>query len=424
MRFLFIHQNFPAQFKFLAPALAADKNNQVLALHMRADLPEVWQGVKTYRYGAKRGTTANIHPWVIDMETKVIRGEAAFQAALQLKQNGFTPDLIVAHCGWGESLFVKDVWPTAKLAIYSEFYYHANGADVGFDPEFPTSLADQCRIRVKNTNNLLHFEVADAGISPTYWQASTFPEAFRSKITVVHDGIDTKAIQPNPDVQLNFTNSKNQPVSFNRNDEIITFVARNLEPYRGYHIFMRALPQILQQSPNAKVLIIGADGVSYGKEAPKGQTWKNIFLDEVKDQLDLSRVFFLGQVPYAQFISLLQLSKVHIYLTYPYVLSWSLLEAMSAGCSIVASDTPPLKEAIVDGETGRLVNFFDGKALANVVTELLRDRQQAERLSKNARAFAVANYDLQGICLPKQLAWVNGLMSNKTADSRAHKVTV
>ncbi|MBP8020703.1 MAG: glycosyltransferase, partial [Agitococcus sp.] len=338
MHILFVHQNFPAQFKHLAPALAKDPNNQVVAMTMRPNQPASWQGVRLVAYGAKRQSTPNIHAWVTDIEAKVIRGEAAFHCAQALKASGFTPDVIIAHCGWGESLFLKDVWPQAKLAIYSEFYYHARGADVGFDPEFPSQITEDCRIRVKNLNNLLHFEVADAGLSPTHWQASTFPEPFRSKITVIHDGIDTQAITPNAAVSLSL-NTAHGAITLTRQDEVITFVARNLEPYRGYHIFMRALPEILRQRPHANVLIIGGDGVSYGKNAPNGQTWKEIFLREVREQLDMSRVFFLGQVPYPQFIGLLQLSRVHIYLTYPYVLSWSLLEAMSAGCTIIASDT-------------------------------------------------------------------------------------
>ena len=410
MHILFVHQNFPAQFKHLAPALAKDPNNQVVAMTMRPNQPASWQGVRLVAYGAKRQSTPNIHAWVTDIEAKVIRGEAAFHCAQALKASGFTPDVIIAHCGWGESLFLKDVWPQAKLAIYSEFYYHARGADVGFDPEFPSQITEDCRIRVKNLNNLLHFEVADAGLSPTHWQASTFPEPFRSKITVIHDGIDTQAITPNAAVSLSL-NTAHGAITLTRQDEVITFVARNLEPYRGYHIFMRALPEILRQRPHANVLIIGGDGVSYGKNAPNGQTWKEIFLREVREQLDMSRVFFLGQVPYPQFIGLLQLSRVHIYLTYPYVLSWSLLEAMSAGCTIIASDTQPLKEAIVDHQTGRLVDFFDTVALAKTVCEVLENPQEAQRLGENARAFAQANYDLQSVCLPKQLAWVNTLVT-------------
>ena len=408
MQILFVHQNFPAQFKHLAPALAADSNNQVLAMTMRANQPASWQGVRLIGYGAKRQSTPNIHPWVTDIEAKVIRGEAAFHTAQALKTSGFTPDVIIAHCGWGESLFLKDVWPQAKLAIYSEFYYHAKGADVGFDPEFPSAAAEDCRIRVKNLNNMLHFEVADAGISPTHWQASTFPEPFRSKITVIHDGIDTKFITPNPLVKLSFQTPQGT-TTLTRDDEIITFVARNLEPYRGYHIFMRALPEILRNRPHAKVLIIGGDSVSYGKSAPDGKTWKDIFLNEVREQLDLDRVFFLGQVPYPQFIALLQLSRAHIYLTYPYVLSWSLLEAMSAACTIIASDTPPLKEAIIDHHTGRLVDFFDTTALVKTISEVLGSPQEAQRLGENARVFAQENYDLQAVCLPKQLAWVKQL---------------
>eukprot|EP01041_Mallomonas_annulata_P026946 gene26946-48413_t len=179
MNILFIHQNFPGQFKFLAPALVS-QGHTVRAMTMQATEAKTWEGVELIRYGANRGTTPNIHPWVSDFETKTIRGEACFRAALKLKAEGVNPDVIIAHHGWGESLFLKDVWPHAKLGIYCEFFYHPQGADVGFDPEFPAKdEGDICRLRLKNLNNLLHFEVADTGISPTHWQASTFPEPFR-----------------------------------------------------------------------------------------------------------------------------------------------------------------------------------------------------------------------------------------------------
>lgn len=406
MNILFIHQNFPGQFKFLAPALAADPGHTVTAMTMQKVTATEWQGVKLVPYAASRGTTPNVHPWVSDFETKTIRGEACFRAALKLREQGFIPDVIIAHPGWGESLFLKDVWPKARLGIYGEFFYHPEGADVGFDPEFPASdPGEVCRLRLKNLNNLLHFEIADAGISPTHWQASTFPEPFRSKITVVHDGIDSAAIAPNPNITLTLDGKQ----TLTRRDEIITFVNRNLEPYRGYHVFMRALPRILAARPNARVLIVGADDVSYGARAPEGRKWKDIFLDEVKDRLDMGRVHFLGTIPYEHFIPLLQLSTVHVYLTYPFVLSWSLLEAMSVGCAIVASDTQPLREAIRHDETGRLVDFFDPTGLAEQVCALLDDPPARARLGANARAFAQANYDLRTVCLPKQLAWVKKL---------------
>lgn len=406
MRILCIHQNFPGQFKHLAPALVA-AGHEVVAFTMQPNPPPAWQGIRLVGYKASRGTTPNVHPWVADFETKTIRGEALFRAALQVKAAGFSPAVIIAHPGWGESLFVKEVWPQAKLAIYCEFFYHAEGADVGFDPEFPPrDVGEPCRLRLKNLNNLLHFEVAAAGISPTHWQASTFPEPFRAKITVVHDGIDTEVAAPNPQVSLTL----NHNLTLTGNDEIITFVNRNLEPYRGYHIFMRALPAILRARPRARVLVVGDDGVSYGAAPPAGQTWKEIYLAEVKEQLDLSRVHFLGNVPYHHFMALLQLSTVHLYLTYPFVLSWSLLEAMSVGCAIVASNTQPLQEAIRHDESGRLVDFFAVAELAAQVCDLLADPAARQRLGAAARAFAIANYDLRGVCLPKQLAWVEGLV--------------
>lgn len=408
MKILFIHQNFPGQFKYLAPALV-QQGHTVVGMTMQKTDAKDWQGVQLYRYAAKRGTTPNVHPWISDFETKAIRAEACFRAALKLKADGFTPDVIVAHHGWGESLFLKDVWPNAKLAIYCEFYYHPHGADVGFDPEFPaTDEGEVCRLRLKNLNNLLHFEVASAGISPTHWQASTFPEPFRSKITVVHDGIDTASLAPNPNVSLTL----NGNLVLTKRDEVITFVNRNLEPYRGYHIFMRALPEILKRRPKARVMIVGADDVSYGARPANGQKWKDIFAKEVRPLIsdaDWSRVHFLGHVPYTVFIPLLQLSSVHVYLTYPFVLSWSLLEAMSVGCAIVASDTQPLHEAIKHNETGRLVDFFDVPKLVDEVCGLLDDPDNRARLGANARGFAQANYDLQTVCLPRQLEWVQTL---------------
>jgi len=417
MKLLFLHQNFPGQFKHLAPALAA-QGHEVVALTLQKVPETTWQGVRVIPYAVARGTSPTVHPWVADFETKVIRAEAAFRAMLALKAQGFAPDAVIAHPGWGESLFVKEVWPATKLGIYCEFFYHPHGADVGFDPEFPSTdpEGEACRLRLKNLNHLLHFDVADAAISPTHWQASTFPEPFRAKITVVHDGIDTDAIAPNPSVSLTLTTQAGGEIMLTRHSEVITFVNRNLEPYRGYHVFMRALPEILERRPNARVLIVGGNEVSYGaRPDPQrygNRPWRQIFIDEVRPRIadaDWARVHFLGNVPYQHFIPLLQLSTVHVYLTYPFVLSWSLLEAMSAGCAIVASDTQPVREAITHDETGRLVQFFDVAGLASEICALLDDPAARQRLGANARAFAQAHYDLQRVCLPRQLEWVTKL---------------
>lgn len=400
MNVLFIHQNFPAQFVHLAPALAADAKNDVRVLTpSRRPIPK---GVRAHYYTIKRSSSEKIHPWIADLETKTIRGEAAFWAALELKKQGFTPDIIIAHPGWGESLFLKEVWPNAKLALYCEFYYQANGADTNFDPEFlkdDTDLA--CRLKLKNATFDLQLAQADAGISPTHFQRSVFPEQFQSKISVIHDGVNTELVKPNPNVTMQL-NGK----TLTRDDQIVTFVNRNLEPMRGYHVFMRALPEILKQNPKARIVIVGEDDVSYGSKPPAGTTWKEIFLNEVKCQLDMSRVHFVGKLSYPNFIQLLQLSTVHVYLTYPFVLSWSLLEAMSAGCAIVASNTEPVREVIKHNETGLVVDFFDVKAISEQVSYLLRNTVEQQRLGEIARGLILQQYDLR-VCLSKQNILVN-----------------
>ena len=231
---------------------------------------------------------------------------------------------------------------------------------------------------------------------------------------MVHDGIDTRLLAPNPQVSMTVQTLYGDQIKLTRQDEVITFVNRNLEPYRGYHVFMRALPEILRQRPKARVLIVGGDDVSYGSRPPGGQKWKDMFINEVRPQIpdqDWQRVHFLGKVSYPHFIGLLQLSTVHVYLTYPFVLSWSLLEAMSTGCAIVASDTQPVREAIQHDQTGRLVDFFDPAGLAQEVDRLLNDPAARKRLGDNARAFAQAHYDLQTICLPQQIEWVEKLQA-------------
>lgn len=413
LRTLFIHQNFPGQFKNLAPRLAAEPGSTVVAMTLRKEARGIWRGVRLVPYALPRGTTPGVHPWVADFETKVVRGEACLRTALRLRQAGFTPDVIVAHPGWGESMFLKDVWPQARLGIYCEFFYRHDGGDVGFDPEFrDVDETSASRLRLKNLNNLMHFGIADAGLSPTEWQASTFPQAFRPRITVVHDGVDTDALAPNPGVKVELGGARGRRLALGRDDEVITFVNRNLEPYRGYHIFMRALPEILRRRPQARVLIVGGNETSYGAKPPGDMSWRDIFIREVRGQIpdaDWARVHFLGNLAYADFIALLQLSTVHVYLTYPFVLSWSLLEAMSAGCAIVASDTQPLHEAIRHGDTGRLVGFFDVGGLAREVCELLADAPERARLGARARAFARETYDLETVCLPRQLEWVEAL---------------
>ena len=403
MRILFIHQNFPGQFKHLAPALA-QRGHAVRALAMRADTGV--PGVEHIVYTPARAPSKSVHPWLLDTEVKFARAQAVMDACLAMRAQGYSPDVVIAHPGWGESLFIKAVWPGVRLGLYGELYYQADGADMGFDPEFSApSVQDVCRIQGKNINNLMHAELADGWLSPTRWQADTFPPRIRSRITVAHDGIDTARLVPNPNAFVMLNGKRKLSVG----DEVITFVNRNLEPYRGYHSFMRALPVLQQLRPQARVVIVGADGVSYGSAAPGGATWKSVFLNEVRDRVDLSRVHFVGTLPYKDFVSLLQVSMVHVYLTYPFVVSWSLLEAMSLGCAVVASDVAPVREFIEQDVNGRLTSFFDAQALARAVAELLESPEDRARLGAAARASVQGLYDLWQHGLPAQIRWVEAL---------------
>ncbi|WP_136440010.1 glycosyltransferase family 4 protein [Pacificoceanicola onchidii] len=418
MKILLIHQNFPGQYKHLAPALAA-RGHQVVALTCKVKEAQTWKGVRIIPYAVKGSSTKGIHPWLSDFETKLLRATSCYRGAMALKAQGFEPDVICAHHGWGESMFLKDVWPKARLGLYCELYHLTSQPFMNFDPEFPSKNpdADGLRIRMKNLNNRLHEEVMDAGLSPTRFQASSFPAEWQDRITVAHDGVDTDLVVPNPQARL----LVREGLSLGRDDEVITFINRNLEPYRGYHIFMRALPDILKRRPNAHVVLIGGDEVSYGSKPPEGKSWKQIFIDEVRERIpdpDWNRVHFLGRVPYYVYLSMLQVSTVHVYLTYPFVLSWSLLEAMSAECAILASGTEPVREVLTEDETGRMVDFFDKDTLVDRLCALLDDPDARARLGRNARAYVRQRYDLKTVCLPRHLSWVDRLAALEPRPAR------
>ena len=413
MNILFIHQNFPAQFKHLAPALVLQGHNVFAYRVTKKPRPQFISdsGVRILSYTFDQGTTPKIHPWVADFEAKIIRAQACFDFSLSLKNKGFKPDLIIAHPGWGESIFIKKVWPQSKLAIYCEYFYQSEGYDVDFDKEFgPISNDFACRIEIKNLLNVMHFPTVDHAISPTNWQASTYPADFRSKISVIHEGIDTELVKPNSDSFLML----GETINITKNDEVLTFINRDLEPYRGFHVFMRCLPELLRKKKNLKVVIVGGDSVSYGKKPQDCKSWKEKFVAEVKPQMDkdaFSRIYFVGKIPYRIYIKLLQISTVHVYLTYPFVLSWSFLEAMSAGCSIVASNTPPVSEVMTNGSEGYLVDFFDKNEIIRHILLLLDDENKRKYFSQRARELVVSKYDLKTVCLPKQLDWISSISS-------------
>jgi glycosyltransferase involved in cell wall biosynthesis len=398
MKILFVHQNFPGQYLHVARHLGATPGNEVVFITQRTDatLP----GVRNIVYKPQRPITPNIHHYLRETEAGVLNAQNVARVALDLKQSGFVPDVMLAHNGWGELWYLKEVFPNTPLIGYFEFFYRLHGADVGFEPGPELIFDTGPRIRTKNIGNLLALDTADYGQCPTQWQKSLYPQVYQSKLHVIHEGIDTQIVAPNPGVRLTIPNTN---IVLTRDDEVVTYVARNLEPYRGFPSFMRSLPAILKERPNAQVLIVGGDETSYGPGLPNGQTFRQQMLNELETSIDLRRVHFLGKVPYSVFVSILQVSRVHVYLTYPFVLSWSMLEAMSAGCVVVGSRTQPVEEVTRDGDNGLLVDIFKPDDIAGCVIEVLTNSKAYDTIRQHARRTIVEKYDLKTICLPGQL---------------------
>ena len=401
MKVLFVHNNFPGQYQHIARALATDSSIQIAAIG--SSTSQAMSGVNLIRYSLRDVDVSATHPFARRFDMECHRGEQVLYALSSLATSGFVPDIIMAHPGWGETLPLRTIFPDARIILYCEFFYGMRGRDVGFDSEFPETGADgHVALHLKNASSLLALTDCDFGISPTDWQRSTFPKEYQRKISVIHEGIDVDVVKPAPDAVLRLPSGR----ELRRSDEVVTFVARNLEPLRGYHRFMRALPRIMAARPQAQVVVVGGDGTSYGALPPPGTTWKSLFLNEVAKHIDQSRIHFTGRLSYSDYLNALQISSAHVYLTYPFVLSWSLLEALSVGCLVIGSDTDPVRE-VLNSENSLLVPFFDTEQLAERVIEALSFPRRFRSVRAQARRTILDQYDLARICLPKMMAFIH-----------------
>lgn len=398
--YLFLHQNMPGQFLHLCRYLR-DRGNRVAFITQNK--PNQLARVTKVLYEPHRSTAPQTHHYLHSTEGGILNGQAVHRSILNLRNGGFSPDIVIGHCGWGETLFVKEALPEVPLLTFFEFYYRHKGQDFAFDPEYAPTPDATVGLRIKNTINLQSLDACDRGLTPTLWQLSGYPEAFRSKISVIHDGVDTQAIRPDPSASLVLPSGR----VLKAGDKVVTYVARNLEPYRGFHVFMRALPELRRRNPDADIVIVGGEGVSYGQRLPEGDSYKKRLLQEVS--VDPERVHFLGHLPTEHYRAVLQVSAVHIYLTYPFVLSWSMIEAMASGCVVVGSRTPPVEEVITNGSNGLLVDFFDQSGLVDRISAALAHPQDFAGLREAARQTAIARYDLSTVSLPRQLALIDDM---------------
>ncbi|MGZ5503060.1 MAG: glycosyltransferase [Chthoniobacterales bacterium] len=412
MKFLFLHPNFPSQFRDLAAFLARDKRHQVVFITERAEgeLP----GVHKLVYKKVRPPGKATHPYLVGFEQTVLHGQQAYRVGLELKKRGFVPDVIYGHSGFGPTLFMKDLFPQSKLLCQFEWFYHAHGTDADFDRAEPLTPDDEARIRIKNASILIDLHACDAGSCPTHWQKRQFPAEFQSKLHICHEGIDTDYFKPEPARLV----LPRLGLDLSEVKEVVTYVSRGLESYRGFPQFIESMQQLLEARPQCHVVIVGDDRVAYGRKLPNGKTYKEAMLE--KFPLDSARVHFTGLIPYTEYRQVLRASSAHVYLTRPFVLSWSLLEAMATGCLVVASNTEPVREVIEDGANGMLVDFFSPEAITRRVSEALDSNGDLTSLRDNARATVRHRYALRDL-LPERLRWIGRHTPRRTTFVRPAK---
>jgi glycosyltransferase involved in cell wall biosynthesis len=403
MRILFLHNNFPGQYAKLQPFLARTRKAQCAALTLETNKQRI--DIPTARFTPHRTAKADVHPYSRPFENAVLQGQSAYRALKQLQGKGFEPDLILGHTGWGPTMYARDAFPKARMICLLEWFYQARGSDADFlDPASMTE-DNELRIRTRNAAILSDIAAMDWGVCPTQWQKNQFPAKFHDELSVIHDGIDTERCAPNPQASLVIGD-----LTLTAADEVVTYVARGMEPYRGFPQFMEALSKVQKRRPMARAVIIGADRVAYGTQRSDGRTYKQEMLDAVR--LDLSRVHFTGLVPHETFLRAMQISTAHVYLTVPFVLSWSMLEAMSCGALVIGSNTAPVREVIADGHNGLLTGFFDSDALADRICHALEQRAALAEIRTKARQTILDRYALRDM-LPRQLALIDAVMAGR-----------
>lgn len=402
MQILFVHQNHPGQYREVMPRLLREGRHRVAFLTQREVAENQGYPVITYKPDWPKAENPNSYTEMF--ESCVSSGVGAMKAAYALKRRGLDPEIIVGHAGWGELLMLKEVWPNAKVVGYFEYYFIAKGGLINSDPEFPGAPDIASKLISRNANNLLNLIHCDAGYTASEWQRWTHPEAFRSKIEVMHEGIRTDKLTPDHTTPFNL---KINDLLFTRDDELVTYIARNLEPARGFHTMLRALPTLQKARPKCRVAIIGGDSVSYGARLGNGKTFRQLFTEQLGDKVDWSRVHFVGQLPYEGLVKLLQVARCHVYLTVPFVVSWSFLEAMALEKTIVTSDVTPVRQFATDQKTAFMVDFFNPVALAEKVADVLAHRDHYRDIGIAARRDMIERFDFNTRCYPEFLQFLD-----------------
>lgn len=408
MRIVFIHPNFPAQFRHLAERLGRNPENDVRFI--TANPRPEWEiaGVKKIVYKTPPPKDNLTVPHLKRFAENQIRAETVAQVLIQLGRQQFVPDLIIGASGWGATAYVKDIFPKTPFLGYFEWFYHGGSPNVGFAEKKPPGLGKRMALRNKSLPIVSDLTACDHGICPTRWQKAQFPDVFQPKLSVCHEGINTDFFKPEPATTLQLPGLDLSGVK-----ELVTYTARGFEPYRGFPSFIESIPLLLEKRPDAHVVLVGEDRVCYGLELPNGQGYKEFMTRKV--DLDPARIHFVDPLPYGQYLQVLQASTVHVYLTVPFVLSWSMLEAMACGCLVVASDTPPVREVIQDGVNGVLTDFFSPRKIAEKVAACLEYPSFMGPIRQKARQTILDRFSLDRM-LEKQMRLLGQVMNQQPGE--------
>lgn len=389
-KILIVHQNLPSQFCNLIPFLANHPNVELVGIKEKSDSSpfsnhEHLSGMNLIEYTLAAFDRSKEDFLVSMLDGHITRGRMVGAIANTLKEQAFIPDVIIVHSGWGEALFLKDRFPNAQFIILQEFFYGPKAPDINFDKEFQVS--DKVNdVTIMNRSIALQacFD-ADVIMTPTQWQAELIPSEFQRKIKVVHDGIRTDFFMPDDEAEFKLSTGK----VLTKKDKVITYIARGLEPYRGFHTFVRSIPEIQRLDPDIEIVIVGNDHVYYSPRlADPNSSYREYYFNQIKDKVNLSKIHIYSNLPQDLCKRLLQVSTVHAYYTYPFFSSLTILEAMACGCVVLGSKTGPVEEFITDGRTGYLFDFFDTKQFARKAIEIINQHPDDRyRVGTRARDF-------------------------------------
>lgn len=400
LNILFMHSSFPGQFKYLSLYLSRMQHHRVTFITGDQNLE--LEGIDKIIYRPEQTISSNSHRLLQYYEKAIVVGDAAASEALKLREQGYKPDVIYGYSGSGVTLFIKDIFPDVPLISFCEWFLNADGPEAAFD-EYLCDADDRIKIRCAYSGMLSDLCFCDSAVTSTHWQKRQFPEMFQRKINVIHEGIDTDTCKPDFGAEFYI---RDKHLVLGSGDEVVTYGTRGMELYRGFPQFMEMVSKLQKKRPNVHVVVAGEDATFYGP--PRcGDTWKEIMLK--KFDYDMNRLHFVGTLPFSEYIKLLQISSVHVYLTYPYILSWSVLNAMATGCCVVASDTPPVLEVMKDNINGLLVQFHDVEQLTQKVEHVLNHRDQMKRIRYNARQTVLEHFDIRNL-LNRQVLLIDNVI--------------